>query len=150
MNLDPVILGFLGRALSFEFSAVQQYLSLSKLLQTKGLVKESEKFRLEAQQELTHAERIITRLIGFGCAPNASHLRPAKLKGSLVQVLQNTSQLEKEIVQLYESAVAYCEKHNDIENKIFFEILLKEERNHYSNLDSLTNGISTGNYVTFD
>lgn len=147
MSLDPVVIGFLGRALSFEFSAVQQYLSLAKLLQTKGLVKESEKFRHEAQEELSHAERIITRLIGFGCAPSATQLRPAKLRGSLVQVILGTSQLENDIVALYTQAVRYCEKNNDIENRIFFETLLNEEKSHYSELHALAEQMASGNYV---
>jgi len=142
MNLDPVIIGFLGRALSFELSAVQQYLSLSKLMQSKGLISEAEKFKTEAQEEMNHVERIITRLIGFGCAPNASHLRPTRLHGSLVQILQSTSEMEKEAVQLYEQAVDYCDKKNDVESKFFFKILLKEEQEHHLEMESLVKSIS--------
>ena len=142
MTLDPVIIGFLGRALSFELSAVQQYLSVSKLMQTKGLINEAEKFRTEAQEEMNHVERIIARLIGLGCAPSASQLRPTKLQGSLLQVLKNTSEMEKEAVQLYEHAVDYCDKQNDVENKYFFKILLKEEQEHHLEMEALVQSIS--------
>lgn len=142
MNLDPVIVGFLGRALSFELSAIQQYMSVSKLMQTKGLIIEADKFKAEAQEEMQHVERIISRIVGLGCAPSASQLRPAKLQGSLVEVLQETSAMEKEAVQLYEQAVAYCDKNNDIENRYFFSSLLKEEQDHYSEMESLVKSIS--------
>ena len=118
---------------------------LSKLLLAKGLAAESEKFKQEAQEEMEHVERIIARLIGFACAPNASHLRPAKLKGSLVEVIKNTSQLEMDIVTLYDSAVSYCEKQGDVENKLFFAALLKEEQHHYEEMETLVKRVTQGN-----
>lgn len=144
MSLDPVMMGFLGRALSFELSAVQQYLSLSNLMLTKGLTKEAEKFKTEAHEEMEHVERIISRLIGFGCAPSATHLRPAKLQGSLVEILQSTSDMEKEAVQLYEQALAYSENQKDSESIYFFRTILKEEQDHFQEMESLVKKVSNG------
>ena len=135
-------MGFLGRALSLELSAVQQYLSVSKLMQTKGLINEAEKFKAEANEEMNHVERIIARLVGLNCAPNSSHLRPTRLHGSLLQVLKSTSEMEKEAVQLYEHAVNYCDKQSDLENKYFFKILLKEEQEHHLEMETLVKSIS--------
>jgi len=134
MTQDPVILGYLGRALSFELSAVQQYLSLGRLLTLRGLPQAGDKFRLEAQEEMEHAERIIGRMLAVGVAPSASSLRPARLDGSLSELIQHTVNLETEIVNFYAQAVQYCQRAQDHENRIFFEALLKEEQQHASGI----------------
>jgi len=135
MNQDAVIPGYLGRALSYELSAVQQYLSLSSLLTMRGVHEASERFRNEAQDELQHAERIIGRMVALGFAPNASCLRPPKLNGSLSQLVEHVIELEHEIVEFYESAVQYCIQAGDCENRIFFDALLSEERQHASHVN---------------
>ena len=136
MTQDPVILGYLGRALSFELSAVQQYLSLAKLLELRGMAQAGEKFRHEAQEEMQHAERIIGRMLVLGVAPNASRLRPAPLNGSLPQLMQYATDLETEIVNFYAQAVHYCRRTEDHENRIFFETLLHEEQQHATVIDT--------------
>lgn len=133
---DPVILGYLGRALSFELSAVQQYLSLARLLELRGMPQAGEKFRHEAQEEMKHAERIIGRMLALGVAPNASCLRPSRLDGTLPQWLQHATDLETEIVAFYAQAVRYCKHTQDHENRIFFETLLQEEQRHAGGIDA--------------
>lgn len=99
MMQDPATPGYLGRALSLELSAVQQYLSLAKVLELRGMQQAGEKFRHEAQEEMEHAERIIGRMLALGFAPNASHLRPTRLSGSLPQLIQHVTAMEREIVE---------------------------------------------------
>ncbi len=130
MTNNPTLLGYLGRALSFEFSAVQQYLALSRFFEMRGIQVAAERFRREAHEEMQHAERIITRMIILGYAPNATCLKPAKLGGSLSQLIQHAEDLEKEISALYSQAVSYCVQTQDCENRIFFEALLREEMAH--------------------
>lgn len=134
MKQDPVILGYLGRALSLEFSAVQQYLSMGRLLSLRGMPQVGDKFRLEAQEEMEHAERIIGRMLAVGVAPSASSLKPVRLDGSLTELIQHTVDLETEIVNFYAQAVQYCQRTQDHENRIFFEALLKEEQQHAAGL----------------
>ena len=136
MNNDQAILGYLGRALSFEFSAVQQYLSLAKLMELRSMSSAAEKFRHEAQEEMQHVERIIGRMLALGGAPNASCLRPSHLDGSLPQLMQHAKELEVEIVGFYEQAVNHCHRADDHENRLFFDALLQEERQHAASFDS--------------
>jgi len=134
MTTDPAIIGYLGRALSLELSAVQQYLSLARLLEIRCMPEAGAKFRAEGKEEMEHAERIIGRMLAVGVAPSASCLRPARLDGSLAQIIQHTVNLETEIVNFYGQAVAHCYSIQDHENRIFFEALLKEEQQHASGL----------------
>lgn len=127
---NPAVLGFLGRALSLELTAVQQYLTLARLLSLRGFGKLGEKFQNEVKEELGHAERIINRMLVLGVAPNASQLRPVRLGDSLPALLASVSSLETEIVSFYQQAVNECARIDDFDNRAFFEELLQEEREH--------------------
>lgn len=143
MTHDPVVLGYLGRALSFELSAVQQYLSLTRLMELRGMSPASEQFRHAAQEELQHAERIIGRMLALGVAPNASCLRPVRLDGSLPQLIKHATDLEAQIIDFYAQAVRYCSGTQDHENRMFFEILLREEQQHATGIVGICDEMAT-------
>ena len=132
---DPQVLGFLGRALSMEMTAVQQYLCLSRFSHLQGFEAISEKFKHEAQEEMSHSERIIGRMLVLGVAPNATQLRPVRLGESLPALIAAAQALEMEIVSFYQTAVDYCSRIGDFDNRLFFEQLLQEEQAHASTLD---------------
>ena len=129
-NGDQRVFGYLGRALSLELSAVQQYSTQAKLVAAWGLAEPAERFRRESAEELGHAERIIARMLALGIAPNASQLRPVSMASTLKELLQANQAFENELVKLYSDAVRYCATAGDHDNRMFFEALLEEERGH--------------------
>ena len=128
--VDPKVLGYLGRALSLELSAVQLYTTQSRLVATWGLDAEAAKFQGEAHEELEHAERIITRMLAKGVAPNASQLRPVQLGPDLLSLLRIDHEFERELVKLYHDAVIHCQRQRNQEDRLFFQALLDEESKH--------------------
>mgnify|MGYP001812923080 FL=1 len=129
-NADPQVLGFLGRALSLELSAVQLYSTQAMLVASWGLADVAEKFRAESVEEMGHAERIISRMLALGVAPNASQLRPVRLGQNLQQLLEIDHAFENELVKLYTDASSHCARAGDQESRLFFEALLGEEQEH--------------------
>lgn len=129
-NADQRVLGYLGRALSLELSAVQLYSTQASLLAAWGLAEASKRMREEAHEELGHADRIIGRMLALGFAPNASQLRPVKLGSSLHELLLHDHEFENELVSLYDHATRYCASTGDHDSRIFFEALLTEEKAH--------------------
>ncbi len=129
-SVNPRVLGYLGRALSHELSAVQQYLTQSKLVEAWGLLEAAGRLRDEAAEEMGHAERIISRMIALGVAPSASQLRPAQFGASLAECLHKNHRVELDAIALYEDAVRYCRRIQDQENGAFFETLWNEELAH--------------------
>ena len=127
---DPKVLGYLGRALSLELSAVQLYTTQSRLVASWGLDAEARKFQAEAHEELEHAERIITRMLAKGVAPNASQLRPVKLGRDLLTLLQIDHEFEQQLVTLYHDAAVHCQRQRNHEDRLFFQALLDEEAKH--------------------
>jgi bacterioferritin len=134
INADEQVLGYLGRALSLELSAVQLYSTQSMLVTSWGLTDVAKKFHAESIEEMGHAERIISRMLALGVAPNASQLRPVALGQTLLELLQHDLAFERELVSLYEAASAHCSRSGDRDSRLFFEALLGEERAHEKDL----------------
>lgn len=134
VNADPRVLGYLGRALSLELSAVQLYSTQARLLGAWGLAEASTRMREEAQEELGHADRIIGRMLALGVAPNASQLRPVQLGRNLHELLAYDLAFENDLVQLYAQATSHCARNGDHDNRVFFEALLNEEKSHAQEL----------------
>lgn len=133
-NTDQRVLGYLGRGLSLELSAVQLYSTQAKLVENWGLTEIAGKLSAEASEELGHAERIISRMLALGFAPNASQLRPVKLGADLRALLEYDYVFEKELVSLYSNATSHCARIGDQDNRLFFEALLSEEQAHAKTL----------------
>ena len=133
-NVDQRILGYLGRALSLELSAVQMYSTQARLVDNWGLAEVAAKFSEEANEEMGHADRIISRMLALGFAPNASQLRPVRLGQNLQQLLEQDYAFEKELVGLYGDAVQYCARNGYHDDRLFFESLLQEEQSHHAAL----------------
>jgi len=131
---DQLVLGYLGRALSLELSAVQLYSTQARLVETWGLSDVAKKFSEEAKEEMGHADRIISRMLALNVAPNASQLRPVQLGQNLMDLLNHDLQFENELVGLYAAATNHCARSGDHDNRVFFEGLLKEEQTHSADL----------------
>ncbi|WP_126453030.1 ferritin-like domain-containing protein [Sulfuriflexus mobilis] len=134
INTDERVLGYLGRALSLELSAVQLYSTQSMLVASWGLTDVADKLRAESREEMGHAERIISRMLALGVAPNASQLRPVRLGRNLQELLQYDYAFENELISLYDDATRHCVSVADSDNRLFFEALLNEEKAHAADL----------------
>jgi bacterioferritin len=133
---DEKVLGYLGRALSLELSAVQLYGTQARLAANWGLDEAAARLRDEAHEELGHAERIIARMLAHGAAPGASQLRPVKLGGDLRELLLVDQAFEQELVGLYAAAVRHCQRAGNHDDRAFFQSLLEEEQAHERELEA--------------
>ncbi len=128
--VHPRILGFLGRALSLEFSAVQQYMTQASLVELWGDGDAAARFRQHTVEELRHGERLVQRMLALGVAPASSQLRPVQHAADLVGLLSLNGVLEQDLIQLYGDAVRFCLLVGDAENADFFRSLWNEEQQH--------------------
>jgi bacterioferritin len=133
---DQKVLGYLGRALSLELSAVQQYSTQARLAASWGLSDAAASFRKEADEELNHANRIIDRMLASGVAPGSSQLRPVRLASDLAGLLKIDQQFEADVIGMYQAAVRYCAGAGDHDSRVFFDELLREEQEHHAELES--------------
>ena len=76
MVANPRLAGYLTQALDHELSVVQQYLTQACLCELWGEAGLAGYFRKEANEEQSHAARLICHLLSLGQAPNGTRLRP--------------------------------------------------------------------------
>jgi len=139
MTMDavhPRVLGFLGRALSLELTAVQQYMTQASLVGLWGDEASAERFREETVEEMQHAERIVQQMLSLGVAPAASQLQPVTHAADLVGLLEQNADLEQQLVSHYDEAVRFCRLLNDQNNAAFFQSLLDDEQHHMQDLEA--------------
>ena len=126
----PRVLGYLGRALSLELTAVQQYMTQASLVELWGDAEAAERFRRETVEEMQHAEKIVQRMLSLGVAPAASQLRPVTHAPDLAGLLRHNQLLETDLIQLYAEAVRFCVLIGDSHNETFFRGLWNDEQHH--------------------
>ena len=133
--VHPRVLGYLGRALSLELTAVQQYMTQASLVELWGDGASAERFRQETVEEMRHAEAIVQRMLALGVAPSASQLRPVGHASDLVGLLELDRRLEHDLIALYSDAVRFCVLIGDNDSRSFFASLLNDEQHHASDLE---------------
>ena len=139
MSMDavhPRVLGYLGRALSLELTAVQQYMTQASLVGLWGDEASAERFREETVEEMQHAERIVQHMLQLGVAPAASQLQPVSHAPDLVGLLELNAELEQQLIDHYDEAARFCQVIHDDTNGAFFQALLDDERHHSRDLEA--------------
>lgn len=130
VNLHHRVLADLGRALSLELTAVQQYMTQAGLLASWGDEASANRFRQEVVEEMQHAERIVKHMLALGVAPGASQLQPVFTASNLEELLHGNSRLEQSLIDHYAAATDFCTRIGDGENAGFFRSLLEDEQAH--------------------
>ena len=134
--VHPRVLGCLGRALSLELTAVQQYMTQASLVELWGDAASADRFRQETVEEMRHAESIVQRMLALGVAPAASQLRPVGHAPDLVGLLRHDARLERDLIALYDDAVRFCVLIGDADHRDFFASLLDDEQHHARDIES--------------
>ena len=132
--VHPRVLGYLGRALSLELSAVQQYMTHASLVEGWGDSEAAGRFRQETVEEMQHAERLVQRMLVLGVAPAASQLRPVSHAPDLLGLLRLNALLESHLIEHYGEAMRFCLLTGDADNEAFFRRLWEEEQHHGAEL----------------
>lgn len=140
--VHPRVLGYLGRALSLELSAVQQYMTHASLAELWGELEAAQRFRQDTVEEMQHAERLVQQMLSLGVAPAASQLRPVSHAPDLIGLLRLNGVLETDLIEHYGQAVRFCVLVGDSANESFFRALWNEEQQHGLDLSAWIQSLS--------
>ena len=142
----PRVLGQLGRALSLELSAVQQYMTHASLVERWGDADSAQRFRQETVEEMQHAEKLVQRMLELGVAPAASQLRPVGHAPDLLGLLRQNDQLETLLIDHYGEAVRFCVQIGDQANGALFQELLRDEQHHSQDLAEWAHSLTSAGF----
>lgn len=132
---DPRIIGYLSRAVAHELSAVQHYLAQARLAALWDMESFSRELRQEADEELAHADRFISRLLHYGVTPGGGSLLPVRLGRSKAELLLQNIELERDAVRLYEEAADYCRRRGAHDDAVLFDAVRDEELDHLRGME---------------
>ncbi|VAW47247.1 bacterioferritin possible associated with carboxysome [hydrothermal vent metagenome] len=125
---DSRVLGYLGRALSLEFSAGQHYLAQASLAKFRGELNYAQGFVTLANEELQHANLLTDHMVMKGVVPAGSILNPATPTNSIVESLKSCEVRELALIQLYNEAIQYCANMGAVNDHALFSRLYAEEQ----------------------
>ncbi|BCN94370.1 hypothetical protein THMIRHAM_21550 [Thiomicrorhabdus immobilis] len=125
---NAIILGYLGRALSLEFSAGQHYLAQASLAKFRNEISFAQGFVTLANEEFQHANLLTDRMVAQGALPAGSVLNPATPANSIVEALRSCEARELALIQLYDEAAQFCANVGALEDQALFSRLFEEEQ----------------------
>ncbi|HKJ82915.1 MAG TPA: hypothetical protein VJ961_02710 [Mariprofundaceae bacterium] len=127
LRTDARILGYLGRAISYEFSSAQEYLAQAALAQSRHETEFARGFVELANEEFSHVALLTERLVLQGALPAQSVLHSTTLSTGLGEALNICETQERELVELYTEAKIYCTNMGAEEDAALFAKLEEEE-----------------------
>ncbi len=133
------ILGYLGRALSLEFSAGQHYLAQASLAKFRQEAQFAEGFITLANEEFQHANLITDRMVAQGALPAGTVLRPASQAYNISEALRTCEEREITLINLYAEASQYCANFGAQEDQALFTRLLDEEQTQLARIQTWLN-----------
>ena len=136
VNANSQILGYLGRALSLEFSAGQHYLAQASLSKFRNEMNYAEGFTTLANEEFQHANMLTDRMVAQGALPSGTVLRPATPTSNVIEALRSCEEREIALIQLYSEATNYCANFGAKDDHALFSRLLEEEQTQLARVNS--------------
>jgi len=130
MQGDPKVIDYLNAELKNELTAVHQYLLHGRLYEHWGFEELGAHEYNESMEELTHADKLIERILMLDGMPNLNDLHPLAIGKETLEALQNDLKLEQAAQVQCKEAIVYCESVRDIVSRDILVELLDATEDH--------------------
>ncbi len=136
MKGKPEVIDALSRMLKEELGAISQYFLHAEMCENWGYHRLSEHTKKESINEMTHAEKLIERILFLEGVPNLNDLPRLNIGKDVKQQVQNDLALEINAVAEYNKAIALCRQHGDHSSADMLQPILADEEGHVDFLES--------------
>jgi len=151
MKGNAKVIASLNGLLHNELAAIDQYFIHSRMYQDWGLDKLFDQLDHEMQEEITHADALIKRILFLEGIPNLADRRDLIIGDDVPSMLTNDLTLEMEVVAALKASITLCESEGDFQSREMLEKLLEDtEEDHVYWLEKqlgLINKIGLQNYI---
>jgi bacterioferritin len=150
MKGKPEVIEVLATMLKEELGAISQYFIHAEMCENWGYKKLSEHTKKESINEMTHAEKLIERILFLEGTPNLNDLPKLVVGKDVKSQFQNDLTLEKNAVAEYNTAIAACRKAGDHASAEILQVILADEEEHVEFLEdqlSLIENVGIQNYL---
>jgi len=121
----------LQKLLAGELTAIDQYFIHSRMYQDWGFEQLYTRIDHEFQEEQTHADDLIKRLLFLEVTPDLAQRDGLRVGANVKAMLENDLQLEYDVVKALKTAIVVCEQAQDFQSREILEKLLKDtEEDH--------------------
>ena len=136
MRGDPQVLDYLNKSLKHELTAVSQYWLHYRILDNWGYKELAKKWRVEAIEEMEHADKLTARILFLDGHPNMQTINPLRIGQSVQEILDADLAAEIDARALYLEAAKYCDSINERVSMALFEKLTADEEDHIDFLET--------------
>ena len=136
MRGDPQVLDYLNKSLKHELTAVSQYWLHYRILDNWGYKELAKKWRVEAIEEMEHADKLTARILFLDGHPNMQTINPLRIGQSVQEILDADLAAEIDARTLYLEAAKYCDSINERVSMALFEKLTADEEDHIDFLET--------------
>jgi bacterioferritin len=151
MKGNTKVIASLNGLLHNELAAIDQYFIHSRMYQDWGLDKLFDQLEHEMQEEITHADALIKRILFLEGMPNLKDRRDLIIGNDVPSMLKNDLILEMEVVAALKESIRLCESESDFQSREMLEKLLEDtEEDHVYWLEKqlgLIDRIGLQNYI---
>jgi bacterioferritin len=135
MRGNDKILEHLGTALRAELTAINQYFLHSKMNENWGYFRLAQHYRKESFEEMTHAEKLMARILFLESVPNMVDIGPIKVGANVKAQFESDLALELAAVQHLNQAIKDARDLDDNASRALFEEILVDEEEHVDYLE---------------
>jgi len=151
MKGNPKVIASLNGLLHNELAAIDQYFIHSRMYEDFGLDKLCQQLDHEMQEEITHADALIKRILFLEGTPNLKSRRDLLIGKDVPSMLANDLILEMEVVAALKASITLCESEGDYQSREMLEkLLIDTEEDHVYWLEKqigLIDKIGLQNYI---
>ena len=150
MKGDAKVIKQLNDALSWELTAIVQYMVQAETCQNWGYARLGAYLKRRAIEEMHHAEGLIERIVFLDSVPDVEVALTPKLGSNVQQQLEGDLKDEKDAVRQYNIAIRVCADSADNGSRDLFQGMIKDEEHHADFLESQLHSIEEmgiGNYL---
>ncbi|HMD44373.1 MAG TPA: bacterioferritin [Candidatus Acidoferrum sp.] len=142
MKGDANVIAVLNQVLKAELTAINQYFLHAEMCENWGYERMAKHTRKESIEEMTHAEKLMERILLLDGAPNMTDYFKINIGQTVAEQLKNDLQLEYDAVKRLNDGIETCVKAGDNGSRELLEMILKDEEHHVDWLEGQLHAIT--------
>jgi len=146
---DPKVIAVLNEVLKAELTAINQYFLHAEMCENWGYEKRAKKTRVESIEEMTHAEKLMERILYLDGTPNMTDYFKINIGPTVKVQLKNDLDLEYAAVKRLNDGVKLCVAAGDNGSRELLEKILLDEEHHIDYLEAQLHAIEEMGYDNY-
>jgi len=146
---DAKVIAVLNEVLKAELTAINQYFLHAEMCENWGYEKLAKKTRVESIEEMTHAEKLMERILYLDGTPNMTDYFKINIGATVKAQLKNDLDLEYAAVKRLNDGVKLCVSAGDNGSRELLEKILLDEEHHIDYLEAQLHAIEEMGYDNY-